>query len=204
MADREGPCSSPSRFLRSSACPRPRGAFARSFSRRSSALPRVAGNLNQAPSPAPEAVPALASVAIQPSDVRIYYEIRYYQLPTLTPRLARMAWPYAPGSAEEDAAITTFRQQAAKRGANAIVTESSEGKTYMVAVVLTDGAKEVVKDLIAKNNDGPGATELEDGPTGASDGSAAPVNSSGPVHVRGYTRKDGTYVRPHTRSRPNR
>ncbi len=24
----------------------------------------------------------------------------------------------------------------------------------------------------------------------------------GPVHVRGYYRKDGTYVRPHTRSRP--
>lgn len=28
--------------------------------------------------------------------------------------------------------------------------------------------------------------------------------SSGTVHVRGYTRKDGTYVRPHTRSSPSR
>ncbi|MGC4002736.1 MAG: hypothetical protein QM811_06230 [Pirellulales bacterium] len=27
------------------------------------------------------------------------------------------------------------------------------------------------------------------------------INTSGPVHVKGYTRKDGTYVRPHTRSR---
>jgi hypothetical protein len=26
--------------------------------------------------------------------------------------------------------------------------------------------------------------------------------SSGSVHVRGYRRRDGTYVRPHTRSRP--
>lgn len=26
---------------------------------------------------------------------------------------------------------------------------------------------------------------------------------SGPVHVRGYFRRDGTYVRPHTRSRPH-
>jgi len=26
----------------------------------------------------------------------------------------------------------------------------------------------------------------------------------GPVSVRGYTRKDGTYVRPHTRSRPRK
>ena len=28
------------------------------------------------------------------------------------------------------------------------------------------------------------------------------VNTSGDVHVKGYYRKDGTYVRPHTRSRP--
>lgn len=36
-------------------------------------------------------------------------------------------------------------------------------------------------------------------PTGES--SASP-NSGGSVHVRGYYRRDGTYVRPHTRSRP--
>lgn len=29
-------------------------------------------------------------------------------------------------------------------------------------------------------------------------------SSGGPVHVKGYYRKDGTYVRPHTRSRPRR
>ncbi|MGE0266662.1 MAG: TonB C-terminal domain-containing protein [Candidatus Obscuribacterales bacterium] len=29
-------------------------------------------------------------------------------------------------------------------------------------------------------------------------------SSGGPVHVRGYFRKDGTYVRPHTRRRPSR
>lgn len=29
-------------------------------------------------------------------------------------------------------------------------------------------------------------------------------SSSKTVHVRGYTRKDGTYVRPHTRSSPKR
>ena len=33
---------------------------------------------------------------------------------------------------------------------------------------------------------------------------SAPAGCQGscPVHVRGYTRKDGTYVRPHTRSAP--
>lgn len=30
----------------------------------------------------------------------------------------------------------------------------------------------------------------------------APEDGEDRVHVRGYTRKDGTYVRPHTRSRP--
>jgi len=29
-------------------------------------------------------------------------------------------------------------------------------------------------------------------------------SSGGTVHVKGYTRKDGTYVRPHTRSAPKR
>jgi hypothetical protein len=32
----------------------------------------------------------------------------------------------------------------------------------------------------------------------------APSYGSGSVNVRGYYRKDGTYVRPHTRSRPRR
>lgn len=40
---------------------------------------------------------------------------------------------------------------------------------------------------------------------GASRASAPCVTGyCGPVNVRGYYRKDGTYVRPHTRSRPRR
>jgi hypothetical protein len=31
-----------------------------------------------------------------------------------------------------------------------------------------------------------------------------PTNSNGDVRVKGYYRRDGTYVRPHTRSRPSR
>lgn len=31
---------------------------------------------------------------------------------------------------------------------------------------------------------------------------SSPSNSSKTVHVKGYTRKDGTYVKPHTRSAP--
>lgn len=36
----------------------------------------------------------------------------------------------------------------------------------------------------------------------SSGGSSASPSSGGSVHVRGYYRRDGTYVRPHTRSRP--
>lgn len=41
---------------------------------------------------------------------------------------------------------------------------------------------------------GPSTYETIDGPT----------STGGPVYVRGYYRRDGTYVRPHTRSRPRR
>ncbi|MDI5888528.1 hypothetical protein [Flavobacterium yafengii] len=34
--------------------------------------------------------------------------------------------------------------------------------------------------------------------------SSSRSSSGGTVHVKGYTRKDGTYVRPHTRSAPKR
>jgi hypothetical protein len=34
-------------------------------------------------------------------------------------------------------------------------------------------------------------------------GELPPPSSGGRVQVRGYTRRDGTYVRPHTRSRPH-
>ncbi len=39
-------------------------------------------------------------------------------------------------------------------------------------------------------------------PTTSVSGGYSTGSSGGPVYVRGYTRRDGTYVRPHTRSRP--
>jgi len=41
-------------------------------------------------------------------------------------------------------------------------------------------------------------------PTLAPPSYSPPSSSGGTVHVRGYSRKDGTYVRPHTRSKPKR
>lgn len=49
----------------------------------------------------------------------------------------------------------------------------------------------------------PGTTVKVD-PTGTDSGKTAKPAPGTEVHVRGYTRKDGTYVQPHTRSAPNR
>lgn len=50
------------------------------------------------------------------------------------------------------------------------------------------------------------STQTAYGGTNASSGNYAPCVTSGcgPISVRGYTRKDGTYVRPHTRSSSKR
>lgn len=45
-------------------------------------------------------------------------------------------------------------------------------------------------------------TSTEEG--AASSASSTPSSSGGTVHVKGYYRKDGTYVRPHTRRAPRR
>lgn len=51
-----------------------------------------------------------------------------------------------------------------------------------------------------------GSTEESDYKTSSyrSSSSSSSSSSSKTVHVRGYTRKDGTYVRPHTRSAPRK
>jgi tetratricopeptide (TPR) repeat protein len=56
----------------------------------------------------------------------------------------------------------------------------------------TAGATPASTDSIPASTDSASAT-----------GSSVP-GTGGPVHVRGYTRKDGTYVAPHTRSAPRR
>ncbi len=40
--------------------------------------------------------------------------------------------------------------------------------------------------------------------SGGTSSKKSSTSSGGTVHVKGYTRKDGTYVRPHTRSAPRR
>lgn len=47
-------------------------------------------------------------------------------------------------------------------------------------------------------------TSLVPPPSSAGEATASPSATGGPVNVRGYYRKDGTYVRPHTRNAPRR
>jgi hypothetical protein len=80
--------------------------------------------------------------------------------------------------------------QAGRRGANHVSLLQVNGRRMVrayylriplpIAVVPTDSVK----------------------PQPPSGGSAASPSTGGSVHVRGYYRRDGTYVRPHTRSRP--
>ncbi len=42
------------------------------------------------------------------------------------------------------------------------------------------------------------------GPSSSGSTTRSTTSSGGTVHVKGYTRKDGTYVSPHTRSAPRR
>lgn len=64
----------------------------------------------------------------------------------------------------------------------------------MIPIAITDA---VARGYGACSVCGPGApsTTVKSAPS-------YPPSSSGTVHVKGYYRKDGTYVRPHTRSKP--
>jgi hypothetical protein len=70
------------------------------------------------------------------------------------------------------------------------------------------GGPTVCADGSVSGSSGSGTCSSHDGIAGGSTtphATAAPsTSSSGAVHVSGYTRKDGTYVRPHTRSAPRR
>ncbi|MBT2621202.1 hypothetical protein [Chryseobacterium sp. ISL-6] len=47
-------------------------------------------------------------------------------------------------------------------------------------------------------------TPLKSSPSSSYNYNSSSSSSGGSVKVKGYTRKDGTYVRPHTRSSPSR
>jgi hypothetical protein len=90
---------------------------------------------------------------------------------------------YGPGTGEAyvyRASALVQRRAPTVRSAASSRPASSHGSGESVAAVVADSAK----------------------PQPPSGGSSASPGTGGSVHVRGYYRRDGTYVRPHTRSRP--
>lgn len=90
---------------------------------------------------------------------------------------------YGPGTGEAyvyRASALVQRRAPAVRSTASSRSASSHGSGKSVAAVVADSAK----------------------PQPPSGGSSASPSTGGSVHVRGYYRRDGTYVRPHTRSRP--
>lgn len=87
----------------------------------------------------------------------------------------------------DEQVIASYRPQAARRGATWIVLDPRGGQRRVVAYHVPLGVR--IRHAARESRPRPAVT-------------STPSSSGGSVHVRGYRRRDGTYVRPHTRSRP--
>jgi hypothetical protein len=136
-----------------------------------------------------------------PATISVYRSVYYIDLPASPPRLARAATPKRLSEHEREELIARLRRSAAPLGANTIIQGDTASGTELVAIyVATDEDRQLIEKMQRR------ATErLIDGILSGDNGHIGEgrSGSNGPVHVRGYTRKDGTYVKPHTRSRPN-
>jgi hypothetical protein len=87
--------------------------------------------------------------------------------------------------------LKQYAPQAGRRGANHVSVLRVDGRRMVRAYYLR------IPPLVATAV----PADSADAPR-SSGGSSASSGTGGSVHVRGYYRRDGTYVRPHTRSRP--
>ena len=127
--------------------------------------------------------------------VRIYEGVSESSYPT---RPVRIAYARVPRKqADNGAVFLSLRDGAARRGANAVLRVRTEAGVEYVAVRF-DSLGFVEAERLASIMRG-GAPSLGNGVTSATEAGSAP---GGDVYVRGYCRKDGVCVRPHTRSRP--
>jgi hypothetical protein len=105
--------------------------------------------------------------------------------------LAKFTVPDSMESHTDDQLITAYRARAARLGATWITVDPAGGRRRVLAYHVPASVR--IRRMARDSEPRPAAT------------SAPAVSSgSGPVHVRGYRRRDGTYVRPHTRSRGRR
>jgi hypothetical protein len=137
---------------------------------------------------------SVAYPATEPDQVRFYgsetvIPFEYVSVATITPRKTLRDL--------DDAELQPFRVLAAKRGANGLALDRApDGRARFIAVRLTATPRtrertSAMGDTASKTRSGTSSSAAPGGCVGSCD-----------VQVRGYTRRDGTYVRPHTRSRP--
>jgi hypothetical protein len=104
--------------------------------------------------------------------------------------VAQFTVPDSLVSHTDEQVIAFYRPQAARLGATWITLDPRGGQRRVAAYHVPAGVR--IRRAMRDSGSRPEATS-----TPASSG-------SGSVHVRGYYRRDGTYVRPHTRSRGRR
>lgn len=164
--------------------------------------------------PAEELAAGVAYPAVAPDAVEVY------NADTPTPpnaiRLARIRAEGALGTPRRVNSFNNFRIKTARRGATGIYVTilPSNGVEYLAVYDPGFSARVAARADSAWKASGHGGSAAVQGggaqsgaPGGGGASSGASTNSGGcvsncTVQVRGYTRKDGTYVRPHTRSRP--
>ncbi len=131
--------------------------------------------------PAPASAPRFAAVPEDSVAVHAFSE----PPPSAAVSVAQFTVPDSMESHADDELIAAYRPHVARMGATWITVDPSGGRRRIVAYHVPAWAR--VRRV---------ADDSESRP------SVAPSTSGGPVQVRGYRRRDGTYVRPHTRSRP--
>lgn len=175
------------------------------------------------PQPAPPAAPAAPlepaitleylqpAATYSPLPLESIRAERMDAVPAHLVRLARVEMPQPLGE-PDSAVVNRIRSRAAWQGGTLVawrilrpgLVEYTIARDPVLAAAL-DRMMAAQRDSAAQGlgRYGSGGTPAGGGGSTAVGGSSSGgcVGSCG-VHVRGYTRKDGTYVRPHTRSAP--
>lgn len=144
-----------------------------------------------APAPPYAAVqtPSVPAYAAMPEDSVEVHDISE-PVPDSAVSVAQFTVPDSMVSHTDEQVIAAYRPQAARLGATWMMLDPGSGRRRVVAYHVPASVR--IRRAMRDSGSRPAAT-------------STPTSSgSGPVHVRGYYRRDGTYVRPHTRSRGRR
>lgn len=170
--------------------------------------------------PAASAVPTEPTIALEylqpgaaylPLPLESVRAERMDAVPANLVRLARVEMPQPLGE-PDTAVVSRIRSRAAWQGGTLVawrilrpgLVEYTIARDPVLAAAL-DRVMAAQRDSAAQGlgRYGSGGAPASGGGSTAGSGSASGgCVGSCSVHVRGYTRKDGTYVRPHTRSAP--